>query len=117
MAIQRKTRRERLVLTAFSIGLIASIVSACGNTSSHTQGSAPVQDIKRLFGVKCGICHGTDGKMQYAGAKDITVTQLTKDQIFHQIKFGKGTMPPQKDVLDDAEIMALTEYTMTLIGK
>jgi len=70
--------------------------------------------VKSLFNAKCGICHGEDGKMNYAGAKDLTLSILTKAEILAQIKYGKGSMPPQNGVLDDEQIDALADYTLAL---
>ncbi len=73
-----------------------------------------VAEIKKLYGVKCGICHGDDGKLNYAGAKDISLSTMTKEAIAAQIKYGKGTMPPQKGVLSEEEMEVLATYSMSL---
>jgi mono/diheme cytochrome c family protein len=113
MAIQRSRGGQRLVLTAL---LAAALYWGCGGDSGPPTSGAPMsaEEVKKLYGVKCGICHGTDGSMQYAGSKDLSVSTLSLDEVKLQIANGKGTMPPMKNVLDQAAIDRLAEYVMTL---
>ncbi len=69
---------------------------------------------KKLYETKCAICHGFDGRQQYAGAKDISLTAMDKTQIITQISEGKGSMPPQKNVLSPEEIEAIAEFVLQL---
>ena len=113
MAHKRSRRRPRLVLSLFTAALVYAGCGLDAGPSAPTQSSEP-QDIKKLYGNKCGICHGVDGSMQNAGAKDLSVSVLAREEIIHQIKFGKGTMPPMNKVLDDATIEQLADYTIGL---
>jgi mono/diheme cytochrome c family protein len=70
--------------------------------------------VKKLFSVKCALCHGTDGKQQYAGAKNLAESTLIREEIIQRIQEGKGTMPPQKDVLSEEQINALADFVLTL---
>jgi mono/diheme cytochrome c family protein len=72
------------------------------------------EEVKNLYSTKCGICHGADGALQYAGAKDLSMSTLPLEEVHNQIKYGKGTMPPMNKVLDDAAIAKLAAYAMTL---
>lgn len=124
MAIQRSRSRKRLVLTGFFSSLLIVLFfsfNACRSSDSHkptikSSPDAPIDAamVKTLYNTKCGICHGEDGKMNYAGAKDLTLTAMTKAEIVVQIKYGKGSMPPQNGVLDDEQIDALADYTIAL---
>ncbi len=122
MAIQRSRSRKRLVLTIslFSTIFIAQVFSSCeGNKTAHgTPGVKPDAAMtKKLYETKCAICHGFDGRQQYAGAKDISLTTMDKSQIILQISEGKGSMPPQKSVLTPEEIEALAEFVLQLDAK
>jgi mono/diheme cytochrome c family protein len=113
MAIQRSRIGKRLVL--ISTGLLATAIAftSCGEGKSAENTSAPTgAELQRLFNVKCGICHGADGKMMSAGSPDLTLSVKSLDEVIHQIEFGKGTMPAQKEVLSKAEIEALASYVM-----
>jgi mono/diheme cytochrome c family protein len=60
------------------------------------------------------LCHGSDGKQQYAGAKNLGESTLVRDEIVNRIREGKGAMPSQKDVLSDEQINALADYVLAL---
>jgi mono/diheme cytochrome c family protein len=123
MAIQSNRRRQRLVLSLFVSFILA--IAACNDGGSKK--NLPVSNepggkpdpvlVKKLYDAKCAICHGFDGRQQYAGAKDISASTMTRDQIIQQIAEGKGSMPPQKDVLDTDQIAALADFVLALQGK
>jgi mono/diheme cytochrome c family protein len=70
--------------------------------------------VKKLYGVKCALCHGYDGAQQFAGAKNLTQSVLPKNEVVLRIAEGKGSMPPHKDVLNEEQIDALAEFVLTL---
>ncbi len=113
MAIQRSRSGKRLVLIAV---FASAMYWGCGGDAAPTTSNASMtaEEVKKLYGVKCGICHGPDGTMQYAGSKDLSVSTLSLEEVKLQIANGKGTMPPMKNVLDQASIDRLAEYAMTL---
>jgi len=126
MAVQRGWRRKRLVLiTAFIFALSSFLgLSSCGGNESKTAVSAtktgdPLDPalVKSLYTVKCGICHGNDGAMKYAGAKDLSISNLPKAEVVGQITYGKGTMPPMKAQLTAEQIEAVADYCISLRKK
>lgn len=123
MAIQRNRSRQRLVLIT---GLLLSFTLVqCDRQSSKDKfpisttpgGPIDAQLVKKLYDNKCAICHGFDGRQQFAGAKDLGASTLSKEEIITQIAEGKGTMPPQKDVLGKDQIDALSDFVLTLRSK
>jgi mono/diheme cytochrome c family protein len=120
MAVQIGWRRTRLVLSA---ALIALLIASCGG-GAKTRDQYPVRAtpdgpvdaalVKKLFDVKCALCHGHDGAQQFAGAKNLTQSELDKADIISRIAEGKGTMPPHKDVLSEEQIDALADFVLTL---
>jgi mono/diheme cytochrome c family protein len=98
------------------VAFLAAALLACGGPhqkpASTGNGAAP--DGAAIYSVKCAICHGDDGAKETAGAKNLQVSALSKDDVSAQIRYGKGAMPPQNGVLNDAEIEAVTNYVMTL---
>lgn len=115
MAIQRSRIGKRLVLTGtVSITLL---IASCGGPPDQNKPAPTGAELQRLFNVKCGICHGADGKMMSAGSPDLTTSVKPIDEVIQQITNGKGTMPAQKEVLSEAEIRALAEYVMTFRAK
>ena len=65
-------------------------MSSCGD---EPKAQGPV-DAQALFIKRCATCHGSEGNLQLSGAKNITLSQLSSDEIKNQIIHGKGGMPP-----------------------
>ena len=60
------------------------------------------------------MCHGRDPKLGLNGAKDLTISTMTKTEMIAMVRQGKGAMMPYKDVLTAKEIDAVVEYVRTL---
>jgi mono/diheme cytochrome c family protein len=67
-----------------------------------------------LFKAQCVVCHGADGKANYSGAKDLTLSTKTAAEIIETIKHGKNTMPKMADIYSEQELKALAEYVKSL---
>ncbi len=116
MAFQRSWSRKRLVLIA-STAFFAVSFFACQNNTSVVPVSAGKPDaatVQKIYQSRCAICHGFDGKQRYAGAKDISITAMNKAEIIDRISEGKGSMPPQKDMLTIEQIDAIADFVLSL---
>lgn len=71
----------------------------------------------QIFSERCTSCHGTDGKLGFGGAKDLTASTKSLSEIIHQVTEGKGAMAPYKNILSLEEIHAVAEYAKTLQKK
>jgi uncharacterized membrane protein SirB2 len=69
-----------------------------------------IEDIQALYIKACASCHGEDGKKGLGGAKDLSLSELNKDQSIELIFNGKGLMPAFKKQLTPAQIESLAEY-------
>lgn len=67
---------------------------------------------KTVYEAKCVNCHGPAGNAGVAGAKDLTVTTMGKDEIKAITKNGKGMMPPVE--LTEEQLDAVAEYVQSL---
>ncbi len=65
---------------------------------------------KAVYELQCISCHQAEGKGGVAGAKNLTVSQLTDQEIKHIVRNGKNGMAAYKKVLNDQEIEAVTAY-------
>jgi uncharacterized membrane protein SirB2 len=65
-------------------------------------------DGKALYENNCVSCHGPDGKLGLAGAKDLTATQLDEAEIKTIILNGKGLMPAAQ--VNEQEANAIASY-------
>lgn len=107
------------------ITLIAIVVAlmACGgndtSTSTNTTAGSNVEvsipEAKRIYTMKCALCHGSDGKLMIGGAPDLTQSEMTLEERVAIITYGKGQMPPQKGILTAAEIRAVAKYTESFV--
>jgi len=78
-------------------------------------GAAQAADGKALYGSKCAVCHGPDGKGQSAmgkklGVKDLSITKLSAGDIEGTISKGKGKMTPFEGKLSAEEIKAVGAF-------
>lgn len=100
---------KRIFLICLSVFMLA-----CGEekgpSQTATDGTVSEADAKRLYQMKCAICHGVDGKLMIGGSPDLSISTKTIEERIALITYGKTTMPPQKDILTTAEIVALALY-------
>jgi mono/diheme cytochrome c family protein len=73
-----------------------------------------LNNIKQIYRYKCSICHGKNGVSIIKDTPDLISTEFTIEERVAIIVYGKGTMPPQKDVLDMPTIRGLAVYIDSL---
>lgn len=93
---------------------IALLVIACGSSAGDAPDGKEASRGEQIYRMHCVLCHGKDGKLGFNGAKDLTTSTLTKEQMVKQVSDGKGKMMPYKNVLTPKEIEAVVEYTRGL---
>ena len=86
----------------FSI-IIFTLVSCAPQTDSNA-------DASTLYKQKCVICHGADGKLCAAGAKDLSLSTSDPNLTKLIIANGRGGMPQFKAVLSEEQISKLATY-------
>ncbi len=109
--------------------LIIGMVWACGDASSDkTESSssssssaestsvaaADAPDGKKIYKQYCIACHGLYGDMGASGAFNLTTSTLSVEEKVTVITNGRNAMTPFKDLLSEAEIKAVAEYTQEL---
>ncbi len=99
-----------LIVASFSLAYKAKDAKA-GEKSLAISG-------KEIFEEKCSLCHGNDGKLGMAGAKDLSVSMLDHAGIVDIITNGKNAMTAYKETLSAEQIEAVSSYIETdLKGK
>lgn len=99
-----------MVLRIFTFLSAFLLVFSCQNTSSHETPQAqetPAEKAASLYSMHCAQCHGEDGKLGSSGAKDLSKSQLTDNEIIQMIKKGKKAMPPMEALLETQENISL----------
>lgn len=111
MAIQRRIRSVWVVL----INLLILFTFACDSSDG-----VPYQDsneqTKWIYTKHCSICHGEDGKLGLAGSPDLSISEISREEIIAKIRIGNNepgkVMTPFKDVLSKDEIELLTNFVI-----
>ena len=106
-------KKGNKMLAALSLLLITGsfgIAEVYSKRKGVTADSAAVTatDGKSLYEAKCAMCHGNDGKLGMAGAKDISVTTLNSGEIAGVILNGKGSM--NKVEVSEEQANAIAAY-------
>lgn len=101
---------------------IATLALACGNSATSADpvvlGADPdAGKGEQIFRMHCVLCHGSNGKLGFNGAKDLTISPLTKAEMIARVTEGKGTMQAYKHVLTAKEIEAAVDHTRSLKKK
>lgn len=102
-------------MTRSALLSIAVMVLACGGASSPVDTmEADKSPGRTVFNTNCALCHGRDGKAGLNGAKDLTRSTLTKEEMIAIVRNGRGAMMPYKQVLTTKEIAAVVEHVRKL---
>jgi cytochrome c6 len=105
---------KQLVLAGLAFLCLPVLLSPVMSATASLR--VPAEDGGALFGQKCALCHGKDGKglpqWRAKGQPDFTdahfQSSVTDQQISDVIHNGKGKfMPPFKEKLSDEQITAL----------
>lgn len=103
----------------FSVSIL--LLTACGSSGSKNDAlpsETPEEKGESLYVLNCASCHGEDGKLGSSGAKDLSVSKLSDQQIEQIIRKGKNAMPAQEAVLEtDENIKLVIEHVKTLKNK
>lgn len=96
-----------LLLITASFGL-AEVYHKKKGISANASGDIASNDGKGLYEAKCVLCHGGDGKLGMAGAKDLSATVMDVAGIKEIILQGKGSMPAAG--VTDEQAQSIAEY-------
>lgn len=72
---------------------------------------------KAVYTAACVSCHGNEGDAMVGGAKNLKVSQLTKEEKIKLVTNGKGLMMAYKNQLSEQDIEAVVAFTETLLSK
>jgi len=109
-----------------TILFVAALIFSCGseekpaNSSSSNKkelSATKAPDGKKIFKIRCVVCHGLYGDMEVNGAKNLNLSTLTHTERVEIITNGKNVMTPFKGVLSEEEIAAVAQYTIDAFKK
>lgn len=96
------------------IFLSVLVFASCGGNDSPKVDLGIASAGRTIYFGKCNACHGEEGKKGLGGAKDLSVSVLTNQEIKEIVTKGKGSMAGYGAVLSDEEINQVIEYIITL---
>ncbi|MBS1652418.1 MAG: cytochrome c [Bacteroidetes bacterium] len=77
------------------------------------ESSLATNDAASIYKSNCALCHGDNGKLGASGAKDLSLTTLSNEDIKNIILQGKGAMPAAQVNAEQAQ--AVAEYVLSNI--
>ena len=100
-----------MILGILSLFLLVQCGEEASPAAESAVGSQPsIAAIQRAYTMKCSLCHGNDGKLMASKAPDLSLSTMTLEERVAIITHGKGTMPPQKGILDANTIRGVAAY-------
>jgi mono/diheme cytochrome c family protein len=99
-----------VLIRSFYICVCLVFISACTSSSNEIKSGPPeTPEVlgENLFIMNCAACHGDDGKLGASGAKDLTMSRLTDNEIVKILTEGKNSMPSMKANLETKKNMDL----------
>lgn len=106
--------------------MIMATIWACSNSDSGKEAvldkggetmvaKEPKQiDGKKVYKQYCVTCHGLYGDMGASGAYNLQTSELPVEERMNVIKNGRGNMAGLGNLMSEAQIKAVAEYTLTL---
>ncbi len=105
-------KKSNKILAAFSLLLItASYGLAEVQKKKREKGNVVAESNvngQELYTTKCANCHGSDGKLGFSNAADLSKTSISTDSIKQVILKGRNTMVPVD--LTEEQAAAVTAY-------
>ncbi|MFZ1687471.1 MAG: cytochrome c [Flavobacteriales bacterium] len=104
------------VTRAVTLLAIVAMAMACGEAPDATKAVADDgrPDGEGIYGMYCELCHGADGKLGVNGAKDLTQSLLSRDEMLAVVSHGRKTMAAYATVLNAAQIEAVVDHVRAL---
>lgn len=104
-------KKSNKILAALSLLLITGsygLAEVYHKKKAITETVVAGNDGKALYEANCNVCHGADGKLGMAGAKDLSASALDLAAMKEIILHGKSAMPAS--TLNDEQAQAVAEY-------
>jgi len=99
--------KKHYILSIILVGLFS-----CTERKAQENNSNTVSDSysKQLYTLNCASCHGKDGRLGVAGAKDLSQTSLSDNEKKNIILKGQNGMPSFENRLEIEDIDSIIQY-------
>ncbi|MEO5584003.1 MAG: cytochrome c [Flavobacteriales bacterium] len=81
--------RTGLIVSAWAV-LVLLACSAADGASAEKK--VPVTPGEAIYKSQCVMCHGRKGNLKISGAKDLTKSELTEEEMIAVVTSGRGGM-------------------------
>ncbi len=103
---------NRLVIRAgWGLALLAGCAAAGSDAVKSDGRLAPGEAI---FRKECAMCHGNSGTLGLSGAKDLTQSTLSKEEMIAVVTRGRGGMAGFGHLLTEEQINEVVDHVRTL---
>lgn len=93
----------------------ALMVLACSAAgSSPGDPKEPKTPGALIYKANCAMCHGRKGKLTMGGAKDLTKSTLTQEEMITVVTHGRGGMAAFEKMLSKKQIEEVVGHVRTL---
>ncbi len=101
-----------MVLTGCCVTLL---MAACDTDNATSSSDITAGDPgTAIYLSSCTMCHGRDGNLGMSGAKDLTQSTLTQEEMVAIVTHGKGGMASFEKMLSTKEIGEVVDHIRTL---
>ncbi len=69
---------------------------------------------KSIYESQCISCHGPTGQSRMSGSNDLSISEMSMDEVINIIKKGKNTMPAYERMLTEEQTKAVADYVISL---
>lgn len=97
--------------------MLTLLLSACGGAAAPAPETAPASTGEVIFNSQCAMCHGRKGDLGLSGAKDLTKSTITKEEMTAVVNNGRNGMMPYKAILTPDQIRDVVDHAFTLRTK
>lgn len=99
--------KKHYILFIILVGLFS-----CTERKAQENNSNTISDSysKQLYTLNCASCHGKDGRLGVAGAKDLSQTSLSDNEKKNIILKGQNGMPSFENRLEIEDIDSIIQY-------
>jgi|JI9StandDraft_1071089.scaffolds.fasta_scaffold36624_3 mono/diheme cytochrome c family protein len=92
--------------------LLLLACSAAGGASPEKKEPATPGEV--IFKSQCVMCHGRNGNLQISGAKDLTKSTLTEEEMIAIVTNGRGGMVGFGKTLSKEQVEQVVEHVRSL---
>lgn len=93
------------------------LLLACGNGDPVPVDQEHQSAGEVMFNSQCAMCHGRKGDLGLNGAKDLTKSTLTKDEMTAVVTNGRNGMMAYKAILTASQIREVVDHAFALRKK